>query len=228
MLRGKPFLAHRMERTRVKGTKVRPKTNPENEPDFYSMPPLDSDLPVPPCEEDEEMEDANRRAPSPSPSVVDTRTAQKKLTSSFPNETVSSTVIPHDNTSSSTSSGSSNQISEMDVDDDDDDQVIIFEGKPFHYLDPFSAIRERSSKPATLVPSHPHECTSSSTAMEPQQKQQQNDSLFSMEEMDAMMERLNEPGGIWSINVNDMDDAEFGTVLENLVINGDSRRYVPV
>eukprot|EP00549_Striatella_unipunctata_P025334 CAMPEP_0118688814 /NCGR_PEP_ID=MMETSP0800-20121206/9128_1 /TAXON_ID=210618 ORGANISM="Striatella unipunctata, Strain CCMP2910" /NCGR_SAMPLE_ID=MMETSP0800 /ASSEMBLY_ACC=CAM_ASM_000638 /LENGTH=208 /DNA_ID=CAMNT_0006586113 /DNA_START=124 /DNA_END=750 /DNA_ORIENTATION=+ len=37
-LRGKPFLVNRMTRTRVKGTKVRTKSDPSNEPNFFNMP----------------------------------------------------------------------------------------------------------------------------------------------------------------------------------------------
>jgi len=37
-LRGKLFLANRIERNKVKGTKIKGVTSPETEPDFYSMP----------------------------------------------------------------------------------------------------------------------------------------------------------------------------------------------
>jgi len=37
-LRGREWLLHRIERERVKGTGKRAKSNPEEEPDFYSMP----------------------------------------------------------------------------------------------------------------------------------------------------------------------------------------------
>jgi len=39
-LRGKPFLTRNIVRTKVKGTKIRAASSPEDEPDFYSMPPL--------------------------------------------------------------------------------------------------------------------------------------------------------------------------------------------
>uniref|UniRef100_A0A7R9WLK0 HSF-type DNA-binding domain-containing protein n=2 Tax=Pseudictyota dubia TaxID=2749911 RepID=A0A7R9WLK0_9STRA len=39
-LRGKSFLAHRIYRMRVKGTRVRMASSPDSEPDFYGMPPL--------------------------------------------------------------------------------------------------------------------------------------------------------------------------------------------
>jgi len=37
---GKPFLAHRIHRMRVKGTRVRMASSPDREPNFYAMPPL--------------------------------------------------------------------------------------------------------------------------------------------------------------------------------------------
>lgn len=37
-LRGKPFLIQRMTRVKVKGTGIRARSNPEQEPDFWSMP----------------------------------------------------------------------------------------------------------------------------------------------------------------------------------------------
>ncbi len=37
-LRGKLFLANRIQRNKVKGTKIKAVTSPETEPDFYSMP----------------------------------------------------------------------------------------------------------------------------------------------------------------------------------------------
>jgi len=39
-LRGKPFLTKRMIRTKVKGTKFKAASSPEQEPDFYTMPPV--------------------------------------------------------------------------------------------------------------------------------------------------------------------------------------------
>jgi hypothetical protein len=217
-----------MQRTKIKGTKVRSKTDPSTEPDFYGMPPVDSDEPLVPrtaleeskeTSDDEEEVQEQRR--SPSPSVVNTRAATQKLGSAFPHETVSSTVIPYESASSHTSDAYKSDV-------DDDDLVIIFEGRPFHYLDPYEAIRERPSeapKP-TLVPSHPHEHEQKMPCRKPEPEpraQRQEDSNSAISEIDARIARLNEPGGIWSINVNSMDDESFRTLLENLVIHGSGR-----
>jgi len=239
MLRGRPFLAYRITRTRIKGTGVRPRANPDSEPDFYSMPAIDTDSPAPlPVDEEEEEveeevtaedvmeteEDDTRKTPSPSPSVVDRRSPKEKLGQVFPNETVSSNVIPYETASSC--------ASDTRKSDGGDDEVIIFEGKPFHYLDPFAVIQERGAAvaPPTLVPSYHHEYAEKEARCKQEQddtsrkeqdaRRQEEDTLFSIQEMDAMMERLNKPGGIWSIDVNAMDDKTFGTVLENLVVRG--------
>mmetsp|Transcript_1004 Transcript_1004/g.1947 ORF Transcript_1004/g.1947 Transcript_1004/m.1947 type:complete len:444 (+) Transcript_1004:244-1575(+) len=39
-LRGKPFLCHRMVRTKVKGTRFKAASSPDQEPNFYLMPPV--------------------------------------------------------------------------------------------------------------------------------------------------------------------------------------------
>lgn len=41
-LRGKPFLAHHMQRQCIKGTRVRCRSNPEEEPNFYKMEPVNA------------------------------------------------------------------------------------------------------------------------------------------------------------------------------------------
>lgn len=223
MLRGKPFLARHMERTRIKGTKVRPRSNPETEPNFYSMPPIDdlaSKAYYPTWKQEEHDDKENkRRTPSPSPAVVDTRSPNQKLGSFF---VPSASVVPDDATSSSAASVSAVAAAAAPPPNaDDNDCVIIFEGRPFHYLDipPVDTIGserrittadDATTKPS-LVPSHPQEVQGST------------DALFSLSEMDAMLARLDKPGGIWSINVNDMDDAALGTVLETLVIDGDKK-----
>ena len=41
-LRGRPLLAKRMVRRKVKGTKIRASSSPDDEPNFYTMPPMES------------------------------------------------------------------------------------------------------------------------------------------------------------------------------------------
>jgi len=51
-LRGMPFLAHRMVRTRVNGHGIRPADNPETEPDFYDLPSIPVTAPSEPIRMD--------------------------------------------------------------------------------------------------------------------------------------------------------------------------------
>lgn len=210
MLRGKEFLAHQITRTRVKGTGVRPRSNPEQEPDFYVMPPIDDASPAP-IKREQETKKTSR---SPSPAVTDHRSPKEKLET--PSTVSSSNVVPYETTSCSTMSEVQSSSGDMDI----DDQVIIFEGQTFHYLDPYEMVQERQPQPAldvkpTLVPSMRHE----------QDSEDDDDAIFTGEQMNAMMASLKEPGGIWNINIDNMDDTAFGNVLENLVING---RYMAV
>jgi len=62
-LRGRLFLAKRMCRTKIKGTKFKAASNPEHEPNFYMMPPV---LPVAPVSDDDSHDDSaivSRRSP---------------------------------------------------------------------------------------------------------------------------------------------------------------------
>ena len=45
-LRGKPFLTRKMVRTKVKGTKIRAASSPDDEPNFYHFPPVGATLPA--------------------------------------------------------------------------------------------------------------------------------------------------------------------------------------
>ena len=47
-VRGRPYLTKRMIRTKIKGTGFKAASNPECEPDFYHMTPVDSPCPPPP------------------------------------------------------------------------------------------------------------------------------------------------------------------------------------
>ena len=109
MLRDKPFLAHQITRVSVKGTGVRPRSNPEQEPNFYAMPPINN-ASLAPIQVKDEVKQSSR---SPSPAVTDH-------------------VAPYNKTYS-TSSGVQDS-EDMDI---LNDQVIIFEGQKFHYLDPY-------------------------------------------------------------------------------------------
>lgn len=59
-LRGKVFLAKKMCRTKIKGTKFKAASSPDQEPDFYSMEPVTV---TPPVSDESSVEDASTRSP---------------------------------------------------------------------------------------------------------------------------------------------------------------------
>lgn len=117
-LRNKVFLAHSIQRIKVKGTGVRARSNPEQEPDFWSM-----------------------------QWVAGTTQQQQATVISMPQTTVSAaepamplpcapqlaplSVLPI----ASVPSSSSNTIQEPH----EDDVICAFGNKTFHYLDPFTS-----------------------------------------------------------------------------------------
>jgi hypothetical protein len=117
-LRSKPFLAHNIQRLKVKGTGVRARSNPEQEPNFYSMPWVPTEglsvptsfMPLPRISS----------RPAPTPSVV---------------------VAP---APSSMNPQSSFETSRKD----DFDLVCAFGDKTFHYLDPFQGALQTKATPA--------------------------------------------------------------------------------
>jgi len=60
-LRGMVFLAKKMSRTKIKGTKFKAASSPDQEPDFYAMEPVTV---TPPVSDESSVEDANCRKPS--------------------------------------------------------------------------------------------------------------------------------------------------------------------
>lgn len=236
-LRDKPLLAHKIRRQRIKGTGVRPRSNPDAEPNFYAMPSVsmedddsdasthvdamksistdndantnvsvtksismdDDDDPIEVASSEDEsisslappidmMDEELQR--SPSPAVMDHRTPKEKLCSSFqPESTTSSDVVPYIETSCSKS-----ELHRPEEVDDKDD-VIVFEGKHFHYLNPFASFQPivRSATPEVE-----DECQGLEKRME------------------AILEALTGP--MSGANLDSMDELSFGNLLEDLVL----------
>jgi HSF-type DNA-binding len=133
-LRGRPFLAHHIERMKVKGTGVRARSNPAQEPDFWSM---------------EWMEEADPVAHTPplSPSLNLLKqqppfVPSMEMTSSpfvYPGNvpslpsTVSATCLP---IVSPTSMGKTKIGPKVSA----DDGVVSAFDKTFYYMDPFQPL----------------------------------------------------------------------------------------
>lgn len=227
-LRNKPVLAQRIKRQRIKGTGVRPRSNPEEEPDFYKMPSCFAENDVPDAElcyifekeKDVPMEvtsseeksrsssssssaplmdpvdeDEDEEMPrSPSPAVADHRTATEKLCSSFqPEPTTSSNVVPFIVTSCSKSELNRPESS----DDDDNADVVIFEGKPFHFLNLSAPLQRPIVRSAT-----------------PEVEEPEVEEGVVDKQLDAILGALGQPLS----NLDNMDELAFGIVLENLLL----------
>lgn len=74
-LRNKVFLCKKMIRTKVKGTKFKAASNPEAEPDFYSMPPVVT----PPHSSDEEQSYESQAAASCGSKILNSRIQARLL-----------------------------------------------------------------------------------------------------------------------------------------------------
>ena len=87
-LRGRPVLACRIQRIKVKGTKFRATSCPEDEPDFYKMSVLsgvDEVTPLSSSEEDEEVKSKGGKQRSPNSGTV-SAVSTKSLTTIAPTE----------------------------------------------------------------------------------------------------------------------------------------------
>jgi hypothetical protein len=63
-LRGKISLARKMQRTKIKGTKFKAASNPDQEPNFYAMPPVGPQFSQPPMVSDDSSADESHFAPT--------------------------------------------------------------------------------------------------------------------------------------------------------------------
>lgn len=196
-LRGKPFLAHHIERMKVKGTGVRARSNPEQEPDFWTM---------------EWMAEGNESAgaltPQPVPAVqsnVDCEnTTETPIMSSF----IYPGAFPSFPTSTSCSSTqyvpvvSPPTMGKPKVSPDvstsnsfftgDDDRVSAFD-KSFHYMDPFQPLPLEDSAPVPSLEQVP-----SQTA-----------------EAERFFQDFDFPEAFFSSDIE--DDRVFGEMLESLI-----------
>jgi len=132
-LRGKASLAYEIHRMRVKGTGVRLPTNPDNEPNFYALPPVPKEtLPM------IASMDVTSNAAPPTP-VLSKPTADAVL-SAVP----SSEFYGH---SRKIAKAKQQQEQQAEID------VLFFEGHPFHYLET-SEFTSLNAKQTQQVPVH--------------------------------------------------------------------------
>ena len=114
-LRGKPFLCHGIHRIKVKGTGTRMASNPDEEPDFYSMPAMESSTFT-----SKNYNDDNN---------INTYSTIQKQENDCP---IVDQDTNHGYYSSSTAS-LSRETSSLD----DDDHEYVFNNMPFHIMEGF-------------------------------------------------------------------------------------------
>jgi hypothetical protein len=128
-LRGKVFLAHRIQRMRVKGTGVRARSSPDTEPDFQKMPPVVSS----PMDRDVPMKTAV---------AMDTSTNTTMIPMHV--ESQQQPLSVYDDASSSSDDDNDEEMDIFDVKD-----LGFFEGMKFHLLDQ-NAFREREANAGAI------------------------------------------------------------------------------
>lgn len=148
-LKGKVSLAYDIHRMRVKGTGVRLPTNPENEPNFYALPPVtQSDITMPPLPTlgGSIFPDALPPLPPPNFSSSDAMVLGIDMTQRRAELLRES----HDHSRKIARTMQTRHQSHRRAESD----VVFFEGLPFHYLDP-SALPSRTCKQQTQQQAHP-------------------------------------------------------------------------
>jgi hypothetical protein len=200
-LRGKQFLAHNIQRLKVKGTGVRARSNPDQEPDFWAM-------------EWMEEEDGGTRTPPhdyrpmESSSKTTKRSTGPSTTSFVYPGMISSTTVPIVSpptkkvkvaAAPAAAVPSSTQA--------EDDVVCAFGNKTFHYLDPFQplSLSDMSRRAAAAA---------AASSYNPSSMYQQQQTNLLIDEAETFFQDFNFPDHIGSEIEN---DAIFGDMLETLI-----------
>jgi len=138
-LRGKVSLAYKIHRMRVKGTGVRLPTNPDNEPNFYALPPLTKDAPPTIT-----SMDVTSSALAPVPVL-----SKQTILDAFAAPSCES----HDYSRKIAQTKQKQEQQQQALIDD----VLFFEGNPFHYIDSsdFVNLNVKESQQAFLIKEPP-------------------------------------------------------------------------
>jgi len=166
-LRKKAFLARGMQRVQVKGTGVRARSNPDQEPNFWTMQWCDSRVPATTVSSDDESQGSINRGrtstrkysiPVVSPtSSCRSSSSRTAFTSSILESSIQPIMYPSMMMSrwgAHNHAVTKNPVPELHLSYrrstparriapdtvDDDDLVFSFGDKPFHYLDPFQPL----------------------------------------------------------------------------------------
>jgi len=125
-LRGKVSLAYDIHRMRVKGTGVRLPTNPENEPNFYALPPVTKEM----VQMTTTTVPISSSVMPPLPELPESMTQRR------------ADLLRESNDHSRKIVNAQQQQRESDL--------VFFEGLPFHYLDPIALPTQQQQQPPPL------------------------------------------------------------------------------
>lgn len=139
-LRGKVSLAYDIHRMRVKGTGVRLPTNPDNEPNFYALPPVTRDSVAAAMQTTMPAVMASSRPRTTSPSAMPPLPALPKPDASMLNMAQRRADLlreSHDHSRKIAQAKQRQQASQFQAQAQQPaEDLVFFEGLPFHYLDP--------------------------------------------------------------------------------------------
>jgi hypothetical protein len=133
--RGKPALSHKIQRTKVKGTGVRARSNPTSEPHLWEMTWVGTDAVS--AHQHHHCDSGSVSSPETTPTI--TLKEMPQLCSSFTAQSSSSFGMPP-----LTGSAYAPQYYQQheQLEEPEQDVVMSFGGKRFHYLDPQEMMKE--------------------------------------------------------------------------------------
>ena len=138
-LRGKPALSHKIQRTKVKGTGVRARSNPATEPHLWEMPWVGSEGATP--THHHHSDGGSVSSPEASPATAPKPMPQ--LPSSLPVHATSAFMPPLTTSVAPMYAPQYFQQLPQQMDEEaEQDVVLSFGGKRFHYLDPQEMMKE--------------------------------------------------------------------------------------
>jgi hypothetical protein len=232
-LRGKVSLAYEIHRQRVKGTGVRLPTNPDNEPNFYALPPVTKDA-IPTIV----SMDVTTSALSPVP--VSSKPIADAALSAPVKVNVDGHAVP-----SCESRDCSRMIAMAKQQQAKKDVVLFFEGHPFHYLDSseFTTLNAKQTHQAPLVKPPPlavppnlvhsyssvvsesdSDCVESFLPSLSNTFDEDTSSVYGLrieDDIDFFFQSIDMPMDMFHEQIelmSDDDDAAFGTLLEKAII----------
>ena len=203
-LRGRVYLAHAIQRQKVKGTGVRARSNPDQEPDFWAMPFVEQSTAAPaPCPQQQESS-SSCAAAAPRMPQHQLDGLQNALYSFNPMMNFQQ-QSPRGVVSSSNNNGAN------------DDLCVGFGDKHFHFLDPVSSAPPARQVPSMMMmPSEPQQQFPSPPTWSADAVEDIVDDILG-KDMDEFFDDFEFPEENILQDTNLEDDDVFGDLLEQMI-----------